>query len=164
MHKLFDRLWDLEEFPSEWSIGLICPIFKGGTNEDKLDPMKYRGITLLSVVGKLFTCVLKNRLEKFCETNNLLAEEQAGFRGTRSTVDHIFTLHELIMSRRPNRTYCCFIDIQKAYDRIWREGLWSKLYDGGVRGKMLRMIKSMYKNVESCVLVNGVRSKSFRPD
>lgn len=162
VHKLFNKFWDMEEFPSEWSKGLICPIFKGGTLEDKLDPTKYRGITLLSIVGKLFSCVLKNRLEEFCEANNVLAEEQAGFRSTRSTIDHIFTLHEIIMNRRPKRTYCCFIDIQKAYDRVWRDGLWKKLYDAGIRGKLWNMIKNMYTNVQSCMGINGVKSNFFQ--
>jgi hypothetical protein len=161
LHKFFNKLWEMEEFPTEWSKGLISPIFKGGSEEDKLNPMKYRGITLLSVIGKLFTCVLKNRLEYWCEGNNILDDEQAGFRRARSTIDHIFTLHEVIMTRRPKRTYCCFIDIQKAYDRVWRKGLWKKLYDYGIRGKMWRMIKNIYQNVESCVQVNGRRSRFF---
>lgn len=59
VHKLFAQLWEMEEFPTEWSKGLICPIFKGGSAQDKLNRMKYRGITLLSVVGKLFKSVLK---------------------------------------------------------------------------------------------------------
>lgn len=161
VHKLFAQLWEMEEFPTEWSKGLICPIFKGGSDQDKLNPMKYRGITLLSVVGKLFTSVLKNRLEQWCEENKVLEEEQAGFRRSRSTIDHIFTLHELIMNRRPKRTYCCFIDIQKAYDRVWRKGLWKKLQDYGLRGKMWRMLQKIYENVESCVQVNGKKSRFF---
>ena len=162
VYRFFQEIWDLEVFPEDWSKGLIFPIFKGGTVEAKQDPMNYRGITLLSVVGKLYTIVLKNRLEEWCESKGILAEEQAGFRKARSTIDHIFTLHEMIMCRRPLKTYCCFIDVQKAYDRVWRQGLWKKLYDYGVRGKLWRILKNIYAKVESCVLVNEERTEFFQ--
>ena len=160
--KFFKEIWDSEVFPQEWSKGLIFPIFKGGPPEAKQDPLSYRGITLLSVVGKLYTIILKDRLEEWCEKQKIIAEEQAGFRKARSTIDHIFTLHEMIMCRRPSKTYCCFLDIQKAYDRVWREGLWTKLHKYGIRGKLWRIIKNIYARVESCVLVNGERTEFFQ--
>jgi hypothetical protein len=110
----------------------------------------------------LYTLILKNRLQRWCDSKNIVAEEQAGFRKAMSTVDHIFTLHEMIMCRRPAKTFCCFLDIQKAYDRVWREGLWTKLYDYGIRGKLWRIIKNIYANVESCVVVDEERTEFFK--
>jgi hypothetical protein len=159
--KLFAKIWEEEEIPASWSQGLIFPIFKGGPAEAQFDPMKYRGITLLSVVGKLYTYILNDRLTKWVEGKKILVEEQAGFRKKRSTVDQLYIMYELIKGRRPKETYCCFLDIQKAYDRVWRGGLWRKMHKYGIQGKMWRVIKNMYKRVESCVLVDGKSTGFF---
>ena len=76
--KLFNNIWQEEEIPESWSRGLIFPIFKGGPPEAQYNPLKYRGITLLSVVGKLYTAILNERLTDWVETKGILAEEQAG--------------------------------------------------------------------------------------
>ena len=70
--------------------GLIFPLFKGGPKVFKYNPTKYRGITLLSVLGKIYTSVLNDRVTNWVETHDILVEEQAGFRKDRSTVDHLF--------------------------------------------------------------------------
>ena len=64
---------------------MIKPLYKGKGSPES--PDNYRGITLLSCVGKLFTAVLNERVVTFIESNNLLGEEQAGFRAGYSTVD-----------------------------------------------------------------------------
>ena len=58
---LFNLILASGQFPSTWNLGVIVPIYKKG---DKNDPGKYRGITLLSTVSKLFTSILKQRLIK----------------------------------------------------------------------------------------------------
>ena len=160
--KLFQEIWEKDErFPTQWSRGLIFPLFKGGPKEFTYDPLKYRGITLLSVVGKLYTTILNQRIMNWCESKDVLVEEQAGFRKNRSTIDQLFILHEIVNTRKPNKTYCCFIDIQKAYDRVWRDGLWKLLYKYGIKGKMWRVIKNIYEKVESSVLVNEFQTEFF---
>jgi len=150
-----------EVFPKSWARGLIFPIFKGGTNEERYDPKKYRGITLLSVLGKIYASVLNDRATTWIEKKGILVEEQAGFRQDRATVDQLFILTETIKNRRPLGTYVCFIDIQKAYDRVWRVGLWHKLYKYGMTGKLWRVLRSIYESVESSVLVNDTQSRWF---
>ena len=59
------------------------------------------------------------------------------------------------------KTYCAFIDVKKAYDRVWRDGLWVRLWEAGVRGKMWRVIRNMYKEVKSCVMVDGEQTDWF---
>jgi len=140
---LCKEIFDKEKYPVNWARGLIFLIFKGGPNEDKYNPLKYRGITLLSVLGKLYTFILNDRVTKWIESKGILVEEQAGFNSV---------------------TYVCFIDIQKAYDRVWRDGLWEKLHDYGIRGKMWRVLRSIYENVESSVLVNETRTRFFKID
>ena len=123
LFKLFNFIFRSEKFPLSWARGLIVPLFKGGSEEAKYDPGKYRGITLLSVLGKTYTSILNERLSNWVEQNNVLVEEQAGFRKGRSTIDQLLILTELIRHRRPKKTICAFLDIQKAYDKVWRQGL-----------------------------------------
>ena len=70
--------------------------------------------------------ILSSRLSRYAEEEGLIAEEQGGFRRERSAVDQVFTLTEVIRSRK-GKTYVCFIDL----DMIWREGLWRVLWDMG---------------------------------
>ena len=56
------------------------------------------------------------------------------------------------------KTYCAFIDFQKAFDNIWRVGLWSKLMNINVSGKILNVIKNMYGDIKSCISFNGKQS------
>ena len=78
------------EYPSCWSIGLICPLYKSGP---KADPNNCRGITLLKCIGNIFTSNLGNRLCEWTESNKLLSEAQFVFRRNRRTTDCIFILN-----------------------------------------------------------------------
>ena len=91
---LFNRILSSGVIPEDWVIGLIVPIFK--KKGDITDCNNYRGITLLSCFGKLFTSIINERLNIFCEVNSILKETQAGFRKGYSTVDHIFLLKHII--------------------------------------------------------------------
>ena len=157
------EIFHQEAYPETWTRGLIFPIFKGGPIEDTYNPLKYRGITLLSVLGKLYAAILNERVTLWIESRGILVEEQAGFRRDRSTVDQLFILTEMIRNRS-EETYVCFIDIQKAYDRVWRDGLWEKLHGYGMQGKMWRVLKNIYDSVESSVLINEGQSRFFSID
>ena len=100
---------------------------------DDPDNNYYRGITLLSCLGKLFTSTINTRLTEFIKCSGSLGEEHAGFRGY-STSDHIVVLSSLIelLSRR-KRLYCAFVDYKKAFDLIDRASLWSKLLLNGIK-------------------------------
>ena len=81
--------------PMEWCLGIIHPLYKN--NDSVTDPDTYRGITLLSCTRKLFTACLNYRLSCYAE-DNILGEEQAGFRASYSTIDHVrvYILHLII--------------------------------------------------------------------
>ena len=147
--------------PEEWCIGSILPLYKG--KGSRSNPDNYRGITLLSCIGKLFTAAINQRLQFFVERNGLLGEEQAGFRAGHSTLDHIFSLHLLIKlyQQRNKRIYAAFVDYKKAFDLVDRSLLWRKVLDLGVKGRILKVVVSMYEFAKSCVSVNGKYSDSF---
>jgi len=131
---LFQKMWKEERVPKDWARGIIVPIFKEG---DKRNADNYRGITLLSVVGKVYMSILNNRVSRWLESEKKLVEEQGGFRASRSTAEQIFILKETIRGRgrAKKKTYCCFLDIRKAYDTVFREGLWKRMLEKGIGGK-----------------------------
>ena len=158
--ELFNKILIVGYFPEVWSEGYIVPIHKKG----KLDDVNnFRGITLLSTLGKLFTRILNNRLTKWAEEYAIYIEAQAGFRANMSTTDNIYVLHGLInhFINRVNRLYCAFVDFTKAFDYVNRDVIWYKLIKIGVRGKILNVIKSMYEHVKSRVKINNVVSEGF---
>ena len=121
--------------PTEWYLGIISPLYKN--RGDVNDPDNYRGITLLSCTGKLFTTCLNYRLSCYVEDNSL-GKEQAGFRVGYSTIDHIFVLQiiiELYQSVK-KRLYCEFIDYRKSCDFVNRHLLWQKLLSYEINGKL----------------------------
>ena len=101
---LFNLILRTGHVPHDWSIGLIVPIFKKKGSPS--DPSNYRGITLLSCLGKLFTMCINVRLTKFASDRNIIGEEQAAFREGYSTMDHAFVLNELINLYLHQKTGC----------------------------------------------------------
>ena len=83
VYMLCQKVWREEMLPTDWTRGIIFPIFKDG---DKKDTTNYRGITLLSIVGKVYAQVINARLMSWCEQNKVLVEEQGGFRPPRSVI------------------------------------------------------------------------------
>ena len=123
---LFNRLLANSEYPRLWGEGIIVPIFKGG-NPDEAG--NYRGITLINILGKIYSQILLNRLNKWAEKEKKILNNQFGFQKGKSTVDCIFTLHSIIAKTLDagEKLYCIFIDYEKAFDKIDRSLLWQKL-------------------------------------
>ena len=139
-----------------WSRGIINPIPKSPDNNPRI-PLNYRGISLLSVTGKLYTATISHRISNFFEKNNKLCNEQNGFRPNRSCLDHIFALYDVCKVRKSLRqvTYLTFIDYQKAFDFVNHDLLYHKLLNLGITNDLYKAIKAIYANPKSCVQLNG---------
>ena len=120
-------------------------------------PDNYRGISLLNICSKLYSFVLNKRITKWIDDNEIIGEEQAGFRQERSTFDHIFTLLALIQKQllRHRKFYVAFIDFRKAFDTICRTKLWTVLHRNGLRDKIAIALQSMYAIVKARVRAGG---------
>ena len=112
LEQLFSVVWQ-EIVPRQWRDDLIVNIFKKG---DRENPGNYRGITLLSVVGKVFCKILNNRLVQCLNKEGALQEGQASFRLNRGCMDNVYTLNEIVQGRlwEDKKTFAFFLDIQKA--------------------------------------------------
>ena len=113
------QTFDAGLVPEEWLTGIVKPIYKN--KGDPYLPDNYRPITLLSCMGKLFTSIL-------CERLNNFADEIEGFRKGYSTIDNMFIidlLSKYALSKQ-KKLYCAFIDFKRAFDTVWRDGLWGR--------------------------------------
>ena len=159
--RLFNIIFDSGNVPDVWLTGNIIPFYKNKGNQ--CDPQNYRPITILSCMGKLFTSILNARLCSYLEEYFLLNENQFGFRKGYSTVDSIFVLHMLfeLLKKKKKKFFCAFIDFAKAFDTVWRSGLWTKLLQYSVNGKMYNIIVNMYSNIKSRIFHENQFSDYF---
>ena len=150
LHKLFNSILSKGEYPKLWSKTVIVPIHKKGSISN---PDNFRGISLISVLSKVFSSIIDDRLLTWLEDRQIIVEAQAGFRKGYSTLDNMFVLHGIVhkyLSRR-RKLYCAFIDFKKAFDTVNREALWKVLARIGIKGRLLKVLQSMYSCVSSCV-------------
>ena len=127
--KLFNDCFELGQYPSTWSDGIITAIHKSGNASDTNN---YRCITISSVIGKLFNSIINSRLDKYFEKTNLINESQIGFRKEARTSDHMtfFILKNIIdtkINEKHCRLYACFVDFRKAFDTVIHAGIKLKL-------------------------------------
>ena len=148
--RLFNTVINKSEFPKQWSEGYIIPIFKSG---DILDPTNYRGITVSSCLGKLFTKILNTRLLNYLLDNKMISNSQIGFIPGNRTSDHILLVKTLIDSYKKlkKKLFICFIDFRKAFDTIYRTGLIYKLMQLKVSSKFIHIVQAMYSNITASV-------------
>ena len=152
LYKLFNKMYNTGCFPLQWATAIVVPLHKKG---DINNPDHYRGISLLSITSKIFTGILNRRLYEWAEDNDKINVEQAGFRKSHSTIDHIYTLHSMISNclygRRRSKFYVCFVDFKKAFDTVRRDRLWEVLNRQGVTNKMTNMLKAIYNKVTAVI-------------
>ena len=142
---IIQSIWDQEKMPDDFRDALIVALYKN--KGSKADCGNYRGISLLSIAGKIFARIILNRLIAISEAN--LPEAQCGFRPCRSTVDMIFTVRRV----QENLT--------KAFDTVSREALWDVLARYGCPPKFIQIIRLFHVDMTGQVLSNGEQSDPF---
>ena len=160
LHKILRDCWGRP--PDTWRDEMIIPLFKGGKKQ-KTNPDNYRGIALLSVVGKLFTRIIATRLAQWAEECNLLPEEQCGYRTHRGTLDLITILQctQDIFKDAQSELHVAFVDLRKAFDSVNREALYAVLSKLGVPPIMLQTIKGLHNGLQAKVFAEGAFSDPF---
>ncbi len=117
----------------------------------------------MSCVYKLYSYILNNRLYSYLEAMDLLEDSQNGFRSGRSCEDHIYTLVSMIKANldRNKDVFCCYIDMQKAFDYVDKNLLLLKLSRIGIDGKFYFALKQNILNTSACIKINGSLSDYF---
>ncbi|KAK3527289.1 hypothetical protein QTP86_018597 [Hemibagrus guttatus] len=148
--RLCNIAWWSGTVPLDWATGVVVPLFKKG---DRRVCSNYRGITLLSLPGKVSSTELERRVRPLVKPR--LQEEQCSFRPSRGTLDQLYTLHRVLegLWEFAQPVHMCFVDLEKAFDRVPRGILWEVLWEYGVHGSLLRAVRSLYNRSRSLVRI-----------
>lgn len=128
--KLFNFILNSGTFPQSWNESYLVLLYKSG---NRLDPSNYRGISITSNLGKLFNRIIHTRLLEFVKSMSLISENQIGFKENCRTSDHLFSIKTIIDRYKSKKVYAAFIDLRKAFDTVWREGLFYKLLNSNTK-------------------------------
>ena len=135
-------------FPMAWKQAKVVMLPKPG--KDLTKPTSYRPISLLPAIGKVFERIIANRLSTFLEKANYFDENQAGFRRNRSTLDQLFKLSQSVSTalKKHKKAVGVFLDVEKAFDAVWLDGLKYKLgtAEVGLPTKAIRLLSSFLTN------------------
>ncbi|KAK3523270.1 hypothetical protein QTP86_028470 [Hemibagrus guttatus] len=130
LKRLCNIVWRSGTVPLDWATGVVIPLFKKG---DQRVCFNYRGITLLSLPGKVYCRVLERRVRPVLEGSWEFAQP----------------------------VHMCFVDLEKAFNRVPHGILWEVLWEYGVRGPLLRAVRSLYNQSRSLVRIASCKSDLF---
>ena len=156
---LFQNIWNKRSVPQEFRDALIVHIFK--RKGDRSVCNDHRGISLLSIPGKILGRVIPNRLSKHVDEIGILPESQCGFGTGRSTMDMIFTARQLHEKCREQQRemYAVFVVLTKAFDSVDIIALWEILLKIDCPTDFVTIIRSFH---EACGQVS-LRTVKYLP-
>ena len=153
---IYNNILSTSIYPDVWKIANVRPIFKKG---DKQLIKNYRSISLLPICGKILEKIIFNRLYSYLHTNNLITNNQSGFRPGDSTTNQLLYLideiHQAFDCTESFEVRSVFLDISKAFDKVWHEGLIFKLEQNGISGSLLKLFQNYLNNRKQRVVLNG---------
>ena len=158
--KLFQSFWTQGTIPQELKDASIIHLYKRKGSRQSCD--NHRGISLLSIAGKILARVLLNRLISHLDAG-LLPESQCGFRKSRGTIDMIFAARQLQEKCQEQNCelYTTFVDLTKAFDTVSRQGLWRIMSKFGCPDKFIQMVRQFHDGMMARVLDDGEFSEAF---
>ena len=154
---IFQKSLDQEIFPSHWKMGNWSPVYK---KNEKFLKENYRPISLLPCPSKVMERLVFLDLYKYFDSNMLLTERNSGFKQLDSTVNQLVHItNSIYKSLNDGKDVCMvFLDISKAFDRVYHDGLIFKLKQLGVTGKLLGWLRSYLSGRQQRVVLNGKSS------
>ena len=154
---IFENILRTGIFPDQWKEANVTPVHK---KNDKQIISNYRPISLLPILAKKFEKIIFEKLYKYLEVNNLLTKNQSGFRPGDSCTNQLISLvHEI------HHSFDCglevrsvYLDMSKAFDKVWHEGLIFKLKQNGIEGNLLNLFSNYLNNRRQRVVLNRMES------
>jgi hypothetical protein len=154
LSNLFNKSFDLAKVPKIWKKSNICPIHK---KEDRSIVSNYRPITLLSCIGKIQERIIYIHLYKYLKENYLLTAKNSGFKELDSAVYQLVHITDKIHKALEAGKEIClvFLDVPKAFDRVWHAGLLHKLRCLGIEGTLFEWLCDYLSDRKICAVING---------
>jgi hypothetical protein len=159
LHRVIVAVWQSGCAPVEWKRALLVALYKG-KGERKLTD-NYRGISLLSIPGKVYVLILLSRISSHVDAQ--LLDSQSAFRKGRGLTDALFTIRQVISRcvEFNEPLFMAFVDLRKAYDSVPRESLWQILRVYGVHAKLVELLEDLHKGTQAAVRMGGSMSEWF---
>ena len=154
---IFEKCLVTGIYPSLWKKANIQPVHK---KDSRQISSNYRPISLLCICGKIFEKIIFDQMYAFFNENKLITEHQSGFRPGDSTINQLTSItHEIYSAfEKFDETRAVFLDISKAFDKTWHEGLIFKLKQFGVSGNLLNLLSNYLSDRYQRVVLNGQES------
>ena len=144
----------LGQYPSAWKLANVIPLFKNDNPQHKVN---YRPVSLLASFSKICERVVFFHLYNFLMETGFLYKFQSGFRPGDSTINQlIFLVHKIYEALEDGKEVrAVFLDISKAFDKVWHAGLLRKLEALGVQSPLLQWFESYLCNRKQRVVIEG---------
>ena len=157
MTELCQRILDGKGMPAEWKTSVVVPIFKG--KGDVMNCGAYRGVKLLEHGMKIVERVLENRMRTLVELDKM----QFGFMPGKGTTDALFIVRRMQEEYldKSKRLYMCFVDMEKAFDRVPRRVMEWAMRKKGLPEILVRAVMSLYESAKTRVRVEWGLSEEF---
>ena len=156
---IFQNIIDTGIFPDQWKEANVTPVHK---KKDKQTVTNYRPISLLPIFAKMFERIVFKNLYNYLKANNLITKNQSGFTpgdsGTNQLLSLIHDVHLAFDDNSCLEVRSVYLDMAKAFDKVWHEGLLHKLKQNGIDGKILDLLKNYLSNRRQRVVLNGEMS------
>ena len=159
---IFENIIATGIYPDLWKSANITPIHK---KSDKQLIKNYRPISLLPICSKMFEKIIFNQLYSYFNENHLITNNQSGFRSGDSTTNQLIArvneIHKSFDNRSSYEVRSVFLDISKAFDKVWHEGLIFKLKQNGICGSLIHLLNNYLTDRKQKVVLNGSSSNFF---
>jgi hypothetical protein len=154
---LFNKSFEMTKVPKIWKESNICPIFK---KDDKSIVTNYRPISLLSCVGKVQERIVYVHLYRYLKNNNLLTWRNSGFKELDSAMNQLIYITDKVYKALESGKEVClvFLDVSKAFDRVWHAGLLHKLRCLGIDGDLFDWLSNYLADRRIRAVINGQTS------
>ena len=151
---IFNQALISGSFPSDWKKANIVPIHKKG---NKQTLKNYRLVSLPPICGKIFERLIFNEMFRFFLDNKLISTNQSGFKPGDSCINQLLSItHEIYKSFDDGlEVRSVFLDISKAFDKVWHEGIIFKLEQNGISEDLLNILTDFLSNRKQRVVLNG---------
>ncbi|XP_058817613.1 uncharacterized protein LOC131680914 [Topomyia yanbarensis] len=156
-----NRIWNGQPIPSSWKTALVIPIpKKSNTPRTAKD---FRPISLLPCVAKTMERMVNKRLMTYLEENSHLDQRQFAFRKGGGTGAHLGSFEEILRQALTDDLHAdiAILDIAKAYNTVYREGVLRQLANWGVTGNLGNYIKDYLNNRVFRVGVGSLQSRTY---
>ena len=156
---IFQTILNTGKFPDQWKEANVTPVHK---KKDKQTVSNYRPISLLPIFAKVFERIIYKNLYNFLVTNNLITKNQSGFipgdSGTNQLLSLIHDVYVAFDDHSCLEVRSVYLDMSKAFDKVWHEGLLFKLKQNGIDGNLLKLLTDYLSHRRQRVVLNGKNS------